>query len=380
MTAIAPRAVPEEGPYRVMVVDDSAVVRGIITRWLEADPSIAVVASCGDGAQALRKAETTACDVIVLDVEMPNMDGLAALPALLKVAPGVRVIMASTRTRRNAEISLKALALGATDYVTKPESLHNADGIDNFRRNLTTMVKAIAEAKRKARGPRPREPLAPMPRVEPPIVVPQGAWALRPMSRERPQVIAIGCSTGGPQALFDIGRAIGPTLETPVLIAQHMPGTFTTILAEHLTRYTGRPCREGASGEPVEPGHVYVAPGEHHMEVERGAGGRPVIRISDHPPENFCRPAADPLFRSVARAYGPRALGVVLTGMGVDGREGARAIVEAGGAVIAQDEATSVVWGMPGAVATAGLASAVLPLKEIGPVLARLAQRGSDAA
>jgi two-component system, chemotaxis family, protein-glutamate methylesterase/glutaminase len=380
VSAVAPQAMPDEGPYRVMVVDDSAVVRGIVKRWLEADPTMVVAASCGDGAQALRKAETTRCDVIVLDVEMPNMDGLAALPALLRASPGVRVIMSSTRTRRNAEISLKALSLGASDYVAKPQSLHGAQAVEDFRRELTGKVKAIAEASRRRRSLR-RAGIAPAGRRDEfAAQASRGSFALRPLPHENPAIIAIGSSTGGPQALFDIGRTIGPALDVPVLVAQHMPGTFTTILAEHLARYSGRPCVEGAAGETIVPGHIYVAPGEHHMEVDRDAKGAAVIQINENPPENFCRPAADALFRSVARTYGRRALGLVLTGMGVDGRDGARAIVEAGGAVLAQDEATSVVWGMPGAVAMAGLASAVLPLADIGPAIGRLLRGGADAA
>lgn len=380
MAAVAPQTMPEEGPYRVMVVDDSAVVRGIVKRWLEADPTMVVAASCSDGAQALRKAETARCDVIVLDVEMPNMDGLAALPALLKASPGVRVIMSSTRTRRNAEISLKALSLGASDYVAKPQSLHGAQAVEDFRRELTAKVKAIAEARRRVRSARKGAIETPGRRVESAAQASRGPFALRPMPHESPAVIAIGSSTGGPQALFDLGKTIGPMLDVPVLIAQHMPGTFTTILAEHLARYSGRPCVEGTAGETIKPGHIYVAPGEHHMEVEFSAKGAAVIQVNQNPPENFCRPAADTLFRSVARTYGQRALGLVLTGMGIDGRDGARAIVEAGGAVLAQDEATSVVWGMPGAVAMAGLASAVLPLSDIGPAIGRLLRGVTDAA
>jgi len=379
VVAVATQVAPEEGPYRVMVVDDSAVVRGIVKRWLEADPSLNVVASCGDGAQALRKAETMPCDIIVLDIEMPHMDGLAALPALLKAAPGVRVIMSSTRTRRNAEISLKALSLGASDYVAKPQSLHGAEAVEDFRRELTAKVKAIAEARRRARSPRKPEASSVEPRTEVVARPARGPFVLRPMPQEEPAVIAIGSSTGGPQALFDIAKTIGPALNVPMLVAQHMPGTFTTILAEHLARYSGRPSVEGTDGTVVEAGHIYVAPGEHHMEVERETSGAAVIRINENPPEHFCRPAADALFRSVARTYGRRALGLVLTGMGVDGREGARMIVEAGGSIIAQDEATSVVWGMPGAVAMAGLASAVLALPEIGPGLERLLRGGANA-
>lgn len=347
-------------PLRVMVVDDSAVVRGVISRWLGADPEIMVVASCSNGASALSKLTDVDCDVVVLDIEMPVMDGLSALPRLLRAAPGLQIVMASTLTRRNADASLRALSLGAADYVTKPASLTGGRGVEDFRLELLAKVKGLGAARRDhARAPSASWPDAGTGSAD------DAVFSLRPMPSAALAVLAIGSSTGGPNALLEVFREIGPALRIPVLVTQHMPPTFTTLLAEHLGRVSGRPSGEARDGQAIEDGHIYVAPGGYHMEIARRAGA-PTIRLTTNPPENFCRPAVDPLFRSVASAYGARALGLVLTGMGCDGREGARAIVAAGGAVVAQDEQSSVVWGMPGAVALAGLCSAVWPLKAIG--------------
>jgi two-component system, chemotaxis family, protein-glutamate methylesterase/glutaminase len=357
------------GPYRVMVVDDSAVIRGIVTRWLEADPSISVVASCANGVQALRMAPDRHCEVIVLDIEMPEMDGITALPKLIKALPGVQVVMSSTLTRRNADISMRALAMGAADYVTKPETLRGATAADDFRRELVEKVKALAIARRN----RERRALAPEPlargvrAVGLPEIKPAGqSFALRHMPPIDPAVLAIGSSTGGPQALMEVMRTLGPSLSVPVVITQHMPETFTAILAEHLAQVSRRPCAEGRTGDVVKPGSIFVAPGGRHMELVQDRNGVVSIALNDGPPENFCKPSVDPLFRSAAQIYGKRALALVLTGMGHDGREGGRAIVQTDGVVVGQDEATSVVWGMPGAVAMAGLCSAVWPLDKIG--------------
>jgi two-component system chemotaxis response regulator CheB len=325
---------------------------------------------------------------------------------LLKACPQAKIIMASTLTRRNAEISLKALALGAADYVPKPTSLGGGEAAEDFRRELFARIMALG-GKRLRRAPAS----APVPRPAPmadaapraatppvsPVVTPasradtpsapvkpaalpirtphasaatddanvpaRAAFQLRKSALLPPQILVIGASTGGPQALVAVITAIAPQLNVPVLITQHMPPTFTSILAESLSRVSGLKCVEGANGMMLERGCVYVAPGDYHMVI-KGKGGP--IELNQNAPENFCRPAVDPLFRSVAAAYGASALAVVLTGMGSDGREGSRSIVGAGGTVIAQDEETSVVWGMPGAVAQAGLAAAVLPLNSVG--------------
>ena len=334
---------------RVMVVDDSAVIRGFLTRWIESEPGLKVVASAQNGKVALDQVKAADPDVIVLDIEMPEMDGITALPLLIKACPNARVIMASTLTRRNAEISLKALSLGATDYVPKPTSVGPSEQGEAFRRDLCARITALGRARPAA------------PRSEP--AAPSGPIKLRSASSAAPAILAIGSSTGGPQALTQFVVAIAPKLNVPVVITQHMPATFTTILAETLGRASGLKCVEGASGMKLEPGCLYVAPGDSHMVIKSRGGP---IELTQTPPENFCRPAVDPMFRSIAEAYGPAALAVVLTGMGCDGREGARAIAAKGGTILAQDEATSVVWGMPAAVAHAGLASAVLPLNSIG--------------
>jgi len=230
------------GPYRVMVVDDSAVIRGIVTRWLEADPSISVVASCPNGVQALRMAPEKNCEVIVLDIEMPEMDGITALPKLIKANPGVQIVMSSTLTRRNADISMQALSMGAADYVTKPETMRGVTAADDFRRELVEKVKALAIARRnKEQRALAPEPLARSLRV-PPGSEPKQNLSLRRMpALMDPAILAIGSSTGGPQALLEVMRALGPHLNVPVVITQHMPATFTAILAEHIGQAAKRP-------------------------------------------------------------------------------------------------------------------------------------------
>lgn len=385
MTTPAPKLNAAPGPYRVMVVDDSAVIRGMVTRWLEADPSLSVVGSCSDGVQALRMAPERDCDVIILDIEMPQMDGITALPKLVKAMPGVQIVMSSTLTRRNADISLRALAMGAADYVTKPGTLRGAAAADEFRRELVEKVKALAIARR-ARERRALAPEAPgaasvLRDAAIPVQRPGGqSFTLRPMRAIDPAILAIGSSTGGPQALMDVIRVIGPALTVPVVITQHMPATFTAILADHIAQAAKRPCTEGRAGDIVKPGRIFVAPGGQHMELVQDRGGAVTIALNDKPPENFCKPSVDPLFRSVADIYGNRALALVLTGMGHDGREGVRAIVRNDGIVIGQDEATSVVWGMPGAVAMAGLCSAVWPLERIGPEIKMMLGGGGRAS
>jgi two-component system chemotaxis response regulator CheB len=364
----AQAAAAADRPIAVMLVDDSAVIRGLLRRWLEEAPDIAVVATAGDGETALRTAASAKPDVLVLDVEMPKLDGLSALPRLLKADPELKVIMSSTLTLRNADISIRALNLGAADYVAKPSSARELHAVDGFRRELVAKVRALANARPRRDRPQAAAPapaaLAPAPRK--PI-------ALRPFSAVPPKAIVVGSSTGGPQALFKFLGALGRRVAQPILLVQHMPASFTRILAEHLSKTAGVDAREAVAGEAVRPGRVDVAPGDWHMTVEGGAGA-PVLKLEQSPAVNFCRPAVDPLFVSAAATFGPATLAVVLTGMGHDGLAGGRAIVAAGGSLLAQDEATSAVWGMPGAVAADGLCSAVLPLPEIGPAALKLAQ------
>lgn len=366
-----------DDPYRVMVVDDSAVIRGLLTRALEGDPDLRVVASVGDGQMAVNALQRQAVDVIVLDIEMPVMDGLTAIPKLIAIDPAVKIIMASTLTQRGAEISIRALQAGAADYVAKPTSTRELGAADQFKRDLAAKVKVLAASARRA-GSRNR----PGVRADRPVMAPAirkpsvpAPVTLRPMPPLfHADVIAIGSSTGGPQALFEVLSHLKDGPSQPILVTQHMPATFTTILAEHITRQCGIPCAEAKDGEPLTGRRIYLAPGDFHMVlVQRGASV--TLSVNKEPPENFCRPSVDPMMRSIARIYGRRTLSVILTGMGQDGMRGCTEVAEAGGVVVAQDEPTSVVWGMPGAVAHAGIANAVLPLKEIGPAIRRFSTR-----
>ena len=382
---------------RVMVVDDSAVIRGLITRMLEADPEVSVAASVGNGQLAVNQLtrKPGEIDVVILDIEMPVMDGLTALPLLLKADPAIKVIIASTLTKRNAEISLKALSLGATEYVPKPSTARELSGENGFRRELIDKVKNLGILHRAAIG-KPvslRSATAPAPApggsgarparapASPAADSPQG-WkinrsgeiVLRKASLVKPDILAIGSSTGGPQALFEFLKGLPKTINLPIVITQHMPATFTSILAEHITRMTGWPCSEAKNGDLVETGKILLAPGDYHMIVTQ-KGPQRIVTINQDAPENFCRPAVDPMLRSVVKVYGPRVFTVILTGMGNDGARGAKQVVDAGGTVIAQDEKTSVVWGMPGAAASSGVCSAVLPISELAGYIVNFLNR-----
>jgi two-component system chemotaxis response regulator CheB len=377
-TPVAAPSAAGPAPIRVMIVDDAVVVRGLVSRWIEEEPGLAVAASVRTGRDAVAQIERVNPDVVVLDVEMPELDGISALPLLLEKKRDLVVIMASTVTRRNAEISLRALALGAADYVPKPETNRGITTSPEFRRELIEKIRHLGRRRRGlAPHPAARAPAGPGSPIRPigerAVPAPAGpAIQLRPFSLIMPRVLLIGSSTGGPQALNAVISRIGPVVDrVPVLITQHMPPMFTTILAEHLARAVERPAREAVDGEPIRPGTIYVAPGGRHMRVVPHNGAT-VVALDDGPQVNFCRPAVDPLFASAAAVYGAAALAVILTGMGQDGTHGAGDIAAAGGSVIAQDEATSVVWGMPGSAAHAGVCSAVLPLDQIGPKLLRM--------
>ena len=377
----------EAGPLRVMVVDDSVVIRGLISRWIGAEHDMEVAASLRTGLEAVNQIERINPDVAVLDIEMPELDGISALPQLLAKKRDLVIIMASTLTRRNAEISFKALSLGAADYIPKPESTREASAADTFHHDLIQKIRHLgARLRRKpavaspplapaspapaARGPAVARPAAPAPAVHAPAS--SSPLSIRPFSTQAPKVLLIGSSTGGPQALMALVTELGPVIDrVPVLITQHMPPTFTTILAEHLARTSRKPAAEALDGEPVKPGRIYLAPGGKHMRVVR-SGADVAIALDDGPAVNFCKPAVDPLFTSATDIWHGAILSVILTGMGSDGMRGGKDIVAAGGSVIAQDEASSVVWGMPGAAANAGICAAILPLNQIGARVNRL--------
>ncbi|HNB26534.1 MAG TPA: chemotaxis response regulator protein-glutamate methylesterase [Alphaproteobacteria bacterium] len=361
-------------PIRVLVVDDSHVIRGLLTRTLDSDPGIKVVASASNGKAAIEEVAKNEIDVVVLDIEMPVMDGMTALPQLIATRPGIQVIMASTLTLKGASISMKAISRGAVDYVPKPTSTGEINSAEGFKRDLISKVKNWGTAGRRRKpGSAPTAPIQPGSALK--RLYATGPIKLRDMpTLFRPDCLAIGSSTGGPQALFKVFQMLGKVTNMPVFVTQHMPATFTTILAEHLAQASGMPAAEAKDGEPVTAGRIYVAPGDFHMTVAV-EGGRKVMRLNKNPPENFCRPAVDPMLRSLAKAYNGKVMVMMLTGMGQDGAKGSKEIVDAGGVVAAQDEATSVVWGMPGAVTSAGLCSAVLPLSDIGPFLRKTISR-----
>lgn len=363
------------GSFRVMLVDDSAVIRGFFRRAMEDEPTIEVVSSVGNGQNAVDAMAKANPDVIVLDIEMPVMDGLTAIPKLLKVDPDVKIVMASTLTLANADISLKALSIGAADYVAKPNTTGELHSAGSFRTELIDKVVALGRAKRRL-GPSDNPTMEGDTKH---IAVPAKAASPGSISLRKPAILpakflAIGSSTGGPQALLKVVSGLGADFDLPVLITQHMPATFTGILADHLSKAANREVKEATDGDPVKSGCVYVAPGDFHMTVEKD-GADLVTRLNQDPPENFCRPAVDVMLRSLAKHCGNRLLTVILTGMGQDGLLGGNEVVEAGGTIIAQDEASSVVWGMPGAVANGGLCSAVVTLDQVAAKIRELSGR-----
>ena len=352
---------------RVLVVDDAVVMRRLISEALGRDPEVEVVGVAAHGHIALAKIPQVNPDVITLDVEMPEMDGLTTVREIRRTYPHLPVIMFSTLTERGATRTLEALSAGATDYVTKPANIGSVSlSIERLQQELVPKVKLHGRrAPACAAG------------VPPGQAAPVSAGP-RPPGPARPiELVCIGTSTGGPNALADVFADIPAGLPVPVVIVQHMPVLFTKMLAERLDKLGSLRFCEGAEGQVLEPGHAYVAPGGRHMEVVRTAGTLR-LHLQDQPPENSCRPAVDVLFRSVAAACGGDVLGVILTGMGQDGLHGCRLLRERHAQILAQDEATSVVWGMPGAIAQAGLCQAVLPIQGLAPKLLDM-MRGSRA-
>jgi two-component system chemotaxis response regulator CheB len=376
---------------RVMIVDDSAVVRGLVSRWLNEHAGMEVVATAANGRIALEALDSTDPDVILLDLDMPELDGLSALPLILRQKPKVAVLIASTLTKRNAEISLRCLSLGAVDYLPKPDNNREITTSQSFRKELVLKLDAIASLRRRRQEAShiPASALVPAARTPAPSAspgldrfnaraLPDAVAALPPVPARvglavAPRCLLIGASTGGPRAIAHVlANAANLLPHLPVLIVQHMPPVFTAVFAEHLRVQTGCPAREPFDGERLAAGTIYVAPGGRHFGLRR-VNGHPTARLDDGPPINFCRPAVDVLFRDAAEIFGASALAVVLTGMGSDGTQGARELTKAGATLIVQDEPTSTVWGMPGSIVKAGLKAKVLPLGEIGGTLQELA-------
>jgi len=350
-------------PIRVMVVDDSVVVRKIVTDVLSEDPDIEVVGTAVNGKIAVAKLEQLKPDLITMDIEMPEMNGIEAVRAIRGGVGGrefsrVPIVMFSTLTERGASATLDALSAGANDYVTKPANVGSVgQSMDSVREQLIPRIKVltgrpVTTVRAAALTPPPR-PAAP-----------------RTGPGKKPAVLVIGSSTGGPEALAKVLPQLPASLPVPVLLVQHMPPVFTRQFAQRLDRLCPLTVVEAVDGTPLAPGTVHLAPGDHHLTIRRTGRGL-FTALDQAPPENFCRPAVDPLFRSAVEAFDGAVLGVVLTGMGADGRIGAGRIRETGGAVVVQDQATSVVWGMPGAVATAGYADEVLPLDRVAEAVTR---------
>jgi two-component system, chemotaxis family, protein-glutamate methylesterase/glutaminase len=352
-------------PIRVMVVDDSVVVRKIVTDVLSEDPAIEVVGTAVNGKVAVGKLEHLRPDLITMDIEMPEMNGIEAVRAIRGAQGGrghsrVPIIMFSTLTERGASATLDALSAGANDYVTKPANVGSvSQSMDSVRQQLIPKIKALLG--RPVHGiPAPARAATPPPRPA----------AARTGPAKKPAVLVIGSSTGGPEALSRVVPALPAALPVPILLVQHMPPVFTAQFAQRLDRLSALRVVEAVDGAPLEPGTLHLAPGDHHLVVRQGPRGL-TTALNQAPPENFCRPAVDPLFRSAVGAFDGAVLAVVLTGMGSDGRAAAADIRAAGGTVVVQDQSTSVVWGMPGAIAQAGLADEIMPLDRIAETIVR---------
>lgn len=369
----------------MLVVDDSVVVRRLVTDSLSRDPDIEVVGYASNGRIALAKVDQLAPDLVTMDIEMPEMNGIEAVRALRRSRHTMPIIMFSTLTERGASATLDALVAGATDYVTKPANVGSVqESLERVASELIPKIKALVPRRAGSAaggpgaapaGPAPAGVPAPARSLRPaaapaaPLAGRRGAVVTRPAPAPHPvSAVIIGSSTGGPEALSKVLGSLSAAPPVPVLVVQHMPPVFTRQLAARLDRLGPATVVEAADGDLLQPGTVYIAAGDHHLELSRSAG---MLRtkLTDGPPVNFCRPAVDVLFRSAVRELGGQLLALVLTGMGADGRTGCEDVVTAGGTVLVQDEPTSVVWGMPGAVATAGLAHRVLPLGEVAPTL-----------
>lgn len=345
------------GEVRVMLCDDSALMRRLIRTAIDSEASLSVVCEAKDGQDALDKLGEAKPDIIVMDIEMPVMDGVQAVREIRRINRNVPIVMFSSLTSRGAQASFDAIAAGASDFSPKPSGAGHIDqAMDSLKGDLLPKLMFWATRRRIQSGFQGRINRIP--------AQPESPQRSQNKSREKVGIVAIGVSTGGPQALAKVFSALPHDLPVPVVVAQHMPPVFTGLLAQRLAEQTGHNVREASGGETLDAGHVLIAPGDHHMTVARD-GNRFVAKLDRGPPVNSCRPSIDPLFRSVAEFYGRHALGVVLTGMGQDGLRGAMRLHECGARILAQDEATSVVWGMPGEIAKHGLADRVVAIDRI---------------
>jgi two-component system chemotaxis response regulator CheB len=368
MASVNKRQLKPGERIRVLVVDDSVVIRRLVTHALEEDPLIEVVGAAANGLIALQRIPQFNPDVLTLDIEMPEMDGLETLRHVRREYPQVRVIMFSTLTNRGAAITLEALTLGADDYVTKASNEVSLDrSMARLREELIPRIKQFFHLPAQTGNPTWQE--AASGHAPPPAR--RDAPVFR-YSKARPKVLAIGVSTGGPTALGEILPKLPAGFRLPVLVVQHMPPLFTRLLAERLHSNCSLPVMEAVHGEPVEGGRILIAPGDFHLKVS-SERGRVSVCLDQSPQQNSCRPSVDAMFTSIGEIYGGAVIAVILTGMGQDGLRGAQILKAQGASILAQDEASSVVWGMPGAVVNAGLADRVLPLGQIIPEILLMA-------
>lgn len=352
-------------PVSVVIADESAAVRGLFARWLGETGQYHVAAIAADGETALAHAERYRPEIMVLDLDMPDSDMAAVLPAILKVSPHTAVLLATTLDEDSARQAMHCMTMGAVDLLPKPHRRSDLTVSRAFRGEFLGKVENLALTRSRSSSPMGAPPV---PESQPQPV----SLDLRPLISTMPRYLAIGASTGGPRAVARVLADLGPAIsDLSILIVQHMPPLFTASFADQLAMQIGVPAREPFDGERLARGTIYVAPGGRHLGIDRRLG-HIVAAIGDGPPVRFCRPAVDVLFTDAARHLGPAVLGLVLTGMGNDGAQGAAELRKAGSAVIAQDEASSTIWGMPGSVVRAGSASRVMPLSVIGPAIRAL--------
>ncbi|MBY0355308.1 MAG: chemotaxis-specific protein-glutamate methyltransferase CheB [Rickettsiales bacterium] len=381
-------------PLRIMIVDDSAIVRGMLSRRLGEQTDFMIAATAVDGQMALDEIQKSPVDVVILDLEMPRMDGFTALPEIRRLLPEAKILISSTLTERNADIALKALSMGANDYVSKPSSRQKQQEADVYYQEIVDKIRALTG--RSVPAVKKNVFISTLHSAQNSSKVVNAALAVKVstggaldglphtptqcLPLQRPLALAIASSTGGPQALLSIFGHIGKSIESvPVFVTQHMPATFTTILAKHIHQASGLNCHEAEETEEVKAGCIYIAPGDFHLRVRKETDGVR-IRLGQDAAVNYCRPAADPMIASLVEIYQSRLLLLVLTGMGQDGMEGARLVMQAGGTVVAQDKASSTVWGMPRAVAEHGYCKGILSLADIGPYLQMVFGGGVHAA
>jgi two-component system chemotaxis response regulator CheB len=358
---------------RVLIVDDSTVIRRLLSDALATDPMIEIAGIAANGKIALSKIPQLNPDIITLDMEMPEMDGLTTLVELRKLYPKLPVIMFSTLTQRGAESTLEALSKGANDYVTKPANVGSVNAaIQSVQDELIPKIKQFCKwaMPTPANNPRPTSLASNLNKIA------SNRVSSGSKSR-RIDIVVIGTSTGGPNALSTVLPKLPASFPVPILIVQHMPPIFTTHLAERLNQLSSLQVQEAADGDLLAPGGVWIAPGNFHLTLRRQSTQLKAV-LNQEPPENSCRPAVDVLFRSAASLFGPNVLSVVMTGMGQDGQRGCGVVRDAGGRVIVQDEATSVVWGMPGSVVSAGFADQILPLHKLADEIVLQTQAGSS--